>query len=177
MNAVRPRLRDVQGGMLALVALVAVALADDTPALPKATSVPNATTLEQRFEQQMKGVTLSGFFTVTGKEDDKPLKEEKYTIEKVTKLKDNFWLFTARIQYGKHDVTLSLPLEVMWAGDTPVITLSEYAVPGFGKFTCRILLYDDRYAGTWSGGDHGGNMFGRLIPAASAKAEDKKAGG
>jgi hypothetical protein len=157
---------------------LAVAVADDAPPLPKATPVPDAATLEKRFEQQMKGVTLSGFFTVTGREDDKPLKEEKYTIEKVSKLKEGFWLFSARIQYGKHDVTLALPLEVMWAGDTPVITLTDYAVPGFGKFTCRILLYDDRYAGTWSGGDHGGNMFGRLIPAAtSAKPGSEKAGG
>ena len=54
------------------------------------------------------------------------------------KLKNGFWLFQSRIQYGNHDATLALPLEVKWAGDTPVITLTDYTVPGFGKFTCRI---------------------------------------
>ena len=50
-------------------------------------------------------------------------------------------------------------------------------MPGFGKFTCRILLYGGHYAGTWSGGDHGGNMFGRLIPAGSAQKAGDKTGG
>ena len=33
----------------------------------------------------------------------------------------------------------------------------------FGKFTCRVLVYRDQYAGTWSGGDHGGHLFGRVV--------------
>jgi hypothetical protein len=136
---------------------------DDAPPLPAATPVPDQATLEKRFEQKMSGVTMTGYFTVAGKKDDgKPMKEEKYTITKVKKLRDDFWLFTARIEYGKHDATLGLPLEVKWAGDTPVITLTDYSVPGFGTFTCRVLLYDDAYAGTWSGGNNGGSMFGRL---------------
>jgi hypothetical protein len=136
--------------------------ADDSPPLPKPTPVPDAATLERDFEQRMSGATLTGFFTVAGREDGQPLKEEKYTINKVSKLKDGFWLVNTRIQYGKHDATVSLPIEVKWAGDTPVMTLTNVNVPGFGTFTCRVLVYRDQYSGTWSGGDHGGHLFGRL---------------
>lgn len=147
--------------MLVIWILVAAAARADEP-LPPPTEVPDQATLDHRFEQKMSGVTMIGTFTVNGREEGKPLKEEKYTITNVKKLKDDFWLFTARIEYGKHDATLALPLEVKWAGDTPVITLTNYAVPGFGTFTCRVLIYDDHYSGLWSGGNNGGSMFGKL---------------
>jgi hypothetical protein len=160
------------GWMLVMCLLTASAVrGDDTPPLPPPTPVPDQATLEKRFEQKMSGVTMAGTFTVAGREDGKALKEEHYTITAVKKLKGDFWLFTARIQYGQHDATLALPLEVKWAGDTPVIMLTNYSVAGFGTFTCRILLYDDQYAGTWSGGNNGGSMFGRLT-----RTEEKKAG-
>ncbi|HWA97171.1 MAG TPA: hypothetical protein VG713_01700 [Pirellulales bacterium] len=130
---------------------------------PKPAPVPDRATLEKQFEETLSGATLVGTFTVAGREDNKPLKEEKYTISKVSKVRDDYWMFQARIQYGDHDATLPLTLEVKWAGDTPVITLTDMAVPGFGTFTCRVLIYRDQYCGTWSGGDHGGTMFGRVV--------------
>ena len=95
-------------------------------------------------------------------------KTQKYTITGVEKLDGDKWLFNVRIQYGQHDATLPLPLDVKWAGDTPVITLTDFLVPGFGKFTSRVLIYRGQYAGTWEGGKepdgsiHGGNLFGVL---------------
>jgi hypothetical protein len=152
-----------------------VVRADDAPPLPPATPVPDQATLDKRFEKLMSGVTLSGSFTVNGRDDGQPLKQEKYTITKVSKLRDGYWLFQSRIQYGKHDASLGLPIEVKWAGDTPVLTLTDYTVPGFGKFTCRIMLYDDQYVGTWNGGDHGGKMFGSLLhDSNSTGARDTK---
>ncbi len=139
-----------------------VAWGQDAVPVPDPSPVPDRATLEKQFEETMSGATLVGTFTVTGRDDGKKLKEEKYTISKVSKVKDDYWLFVSRIQYGDHDVTLPLTLEVKWAGDTPVITLTDVAVPGFGKFTCRVMVFRDQYAGTWSGGDHGGHMFGRI---------------
>ncbi|HEX3872341.1 MAG TPA: hypothetical protein VHV77_17975 [Pirellulales bacterium] len=124
--------------------------------------VPDRATLEKQFEENMSGATLVGVFTVAGREEAKNPKEERYTISKVTKVRDDYWTFHARIQYGNHDTTLPLTLAVKWAGDTPVITLDDVMVPGFGTFTCRVMIFDDQYAGTWSGGDHGGHMFGRI---------------
>ena len=134
--------------------------------------------LEKQFEETLSGATLIGTFTVTGKEDGKKLNEEKYTINRVKKIKDDRWLFESRIQYGDHDLTVPLPLEVKWAGDTPVITLTDMPVPGFGTFTARVLIFRNEYAGTWSGGDHGGHLFGRIVrkgESADAKPAEKAA--
>lgn len=128
-------------------------------------AAPDRAALEKQFEETLSGATLEGTFTTTGKED-KGLTREKYTLGKVKKLKDDTWLFETRIQYGDHDVTLPLALQVKWADDTPVITLTDVLVPGFGKFTARVLIYRGQYAGTWSGGDHGGHLFGKVIKAA-----------
>ena len=71
--------------------------------------------------------------------------------KRCTKLKDDLWLFEARIKYGEHDLTVPIPLVVRWAGDTPVITLDNAGIPGFGSFTARVLIYDNTFAGMWSG--------------------------
>lgn len=128
---------------------------------------PKQAKLEQEFTEQMKGVYLKGFFTLLGREQA-GLKEEKYTISSVEKLKGTKWLFNVRIQYGKNDAVLPLALDVIWSGDTPVITLTDMLIPGFGTFTSRVMIYRGQYAGTWDGGKepdgrpHGGHLFGVL---------------
>lgn len=128
--------------------------------------------LENQFEETMSGATLVGTFTL-GKPDGK-LNEEKYTIESAKKLKNGKWQFKSRIEYGGKDMTVPLALDVHWAGDTPVITLTDMPVPGFGTFTARVLVYRGEYAGTWSGGDHGGHLFGRVIKKGES-VDDKPA--
>src|SRR5712692_9354899 len=120
----------------------------------------DAAALEKQFQESLSDVVLTGHFTL-GKDDQ--LREEKYTIEKVSKIKGDLWLFQARIQYGSRDVTLPLPLRVEWAGDTPVITLTDLAIPGVGTYTARVLIYRGQYAGTWAGKGHGGHLFGRIV--------------
>jgi len=124
-------------------------------------SRPALTVAEKEFEQSMSGVTLNGHFT---RQDGSGLREEKYGIEKVTKVKDGLWRFDARFQYGGHDVKMPIELEVKWAGDTPVITLTDQPVAGLGSFTVRIVIYRGQYAETWSGANgHGGQMFGAIV--------------
>jgi hypothetical protein len=60
------------------------------------------------------------------------------------------WTFYVRVQYQGKDVTMPLPLQVRWAGDTPVITLTEQSLPGMGAYTARVLIYQGRYAGTFA---------------------------
>ncbi len=115
---------------------------------------------EQRFQEILSGVTLVGHFTIAGEADSGTLREEKYTITKVTKLSDDYWLFFARIQYGGRDVTVPLKLEVKWAEDTPIITLTDLELPNLGTFTARVIIYRGQYAGTWSSDKHGGHLFG-----------------
>ena len=68
------------------------------------------------------------------------------------------------MQYGGHDLKVPVELQVKWAGDTPVITLTDTPVAGMGSFTARIVIYRGQYAGTWSGGKgHGGQLFGKIV--------------
>lgn len=126
----------------------------------------------RKFESMLSGSKLVGHFTVVGKPLEK-LAGEEYTIRSVSKLpRGNFWLFQARIRYGDKDVTVPLPLEVLWAGDTPVITLSDLAIPGLGTFSARVVFHDAMYAGTWRHGDVVGHLFGEIRqPQAAAEAE------
>ena len=129
----------------------------DAPNDPVA-SVPQAERFE-KFEQMLNGAKLVGQFTILGQEGDLP--KEEYTIKSVQKMpRGDYWLFQARIRYTDKDVTLPLPLEVKWAGDTPIITLTDLAIPVLGKFSSRVIIYKNKYAGTWTHGEAGGHLFG-----------------
>ena len=118
--------------------------------------------LEKEFEETLSGAVLEGSFTVNGREQN-PLRTERYEIHSVTKLGAGIWTFNTRIQYGDHDVTLPIPVRVEWAGDTPMVSLTDAEIPGLGTFSARVLFYRGQYAGTWSHGDTVGNQFGRII--------------
>ncbi|MBL8826094.1 MAG: hypothetical protein JNM18_03860 [Planctomycetaceae bacterium] len=152
---------------LACWAILALALVSPVSLVPAQTPTdqsPDQAALEKKFADDLSESVFVGFFTDTNK-DMKDLKEERYTISKVSKVQGDTWLFQVRIQYGGKDATLPLPLNVKWAGDTPVITLTKAPVPGFGTFTARVVVYDDHYAGYWSGADHGGHLLGRIEKA------------
>jgi hypothetical protein len=74
-------------------------------------------------------------------------------------------MITARIKYGEKDVNLPIPIDVLWAGDTPVLSLTKATIPGLGTFTTRVMVYGDRYAGTWQHDAVGGQMWGRIEKA------------
>lgn len=152
----------VTTAILLLLGSRLAAAADDQPAAKKPAATPDRETLIKEFEKSMSGATLVGYFTTNGKESEKGLKEEKYHLKSVKKLKHgDFWEF--EFQYGEAGKSTKLPLEIKWAGDTPVITLTDVLVPGFGTFTARVLFYRDEYAGTWSASDHGGRLFGKVV--------------
>jgi hypothetical protein len=117
--------------------------------------------LDRRFQEMMRGVTLVG--RSTRLKDDKVIGSESYAIDKVSKLTGETWLFQARIVYKDHEVPVPIPVTIKWAGDTPVITLTDLSIPGLGTYTARVLLYRDQYAGTWSAKDHGGQLFGKIV--------------
>ncbi len=133
------------------------------PASSASPKPPTQEELETKFADTLSGATLQGHFTNTLDQKGASPKEDKYTIDSVKKMQGDIWLFTARIQYEQHDVTLPLPLRVVWAGDTPVITLDKFPVPGMGSFTVRVMVFDDKYAGMWDGGNHGGLLFGKIV--------------
>lgn len=126
--------------------------------------------LEEKFVETLSGATLTGKFSVVvdGKSGDE--KEDTYTILSVSKLTGGeAWIITARVRYGGKDFTMPFPVLVKWAGDTPVITVDDVGVPGGGKYTARVLIHAGAYAGTWSGGDHGGLMSGTVTRTEKGK--------
>jgi len=134
---------------------------------------PSKEELIKKLEETLTNVKLIGSFTVTGREDRAPRAEE-YTISSAMKLPEgDVWLIKARIKYGDKDVTVPMPLEIKWAGDAPVITLTDLTIPGLGTFTSRVVIYENRYAGTWQHGKVGGHLYGRLERAADEKVEAK----
>jgi hypothetical protein len=132
--------------------------------------------LFQKFKEQMSGVKMVGRFTVIGK-DDGPLAKDEYTIQKVEKLPEgDKWLIMARIKYGDHDVTVPLPLDVKWAGNTAVITLDDMTIPGLGTFSSRVVIDEGKYAGTWRHDKKGGHLFG-VIEKLPSEEKAKSAAG
>jgi hypothetical protein len=139
-----------------------------------AAAQPTAAELVKRLEADLTGAKLTGQFTVTGKGAITP-KEEEYTITSATKLDEpDLWLLKARIKYGKTDGTFPIPLEIKWAGDTPVITMTNLEIPGLGTFSTRVVIYEGRYAGTWQHGDVGGHLFGTISRADEKPADTSK---
>jgi hypothetical protein len=129
---------------------------------------------EQQFAEQLTGSVLVGSFTIDGRQDSVP-KSERYEIQSLTKATDDLWVFTTRIKYGKVDATLPITVPVVWAGDTPMVSLTDATLPGLGEaFSARVIFHGDRYAGTWQHGKVGGHMFGRIEkPKTTEAATDR----
>jgi len=117
---------------------------------------------EKRLSDYLSGVKFVGTFTIDGKDNAKP-KAEEYTISKCEKLPEaDMYRMTARIKYGDVDSEVPLDLKILWSGNTPVITLDSFWIPGMGTFNARVLIHSGRYAGTWQHDAVGGHMFGLL---------------
>jgi hypothetical protein len=127
----------------------------------KSTTASGDEERNRAFADAMSGVTLVGYSTRLNREGLS--KEERYQIEKVSHLAGDTWLFKARLKYEDHDIPVPIPLTVKWAGDTPVITLTDMSIPGVGTYTARVVLYREQYAGTWSGKNVGGQLFGKIV--------------
>ena len=146
--------------MILRLSLLSLASLLTLSSAPAQESQPSLTPLEKAFQDSMSGVTLAGRFSRLG---SATLSEDKYVIEKVSKLKDDLWRFDARVQYGGKDLRIPITIHVKWAGDTPMLELTDEMVAGMGKFTVRLVIYRGQYAGMWSGGEgKGGQMFGTI---------------
>src|SRR4051812_7505383 len=102
-------------GLVAVIVLLTTlrVWAADAPAAPPATQ-PAMNELEQQFAARMTNAVMAGQYTLGEKGAPKA---DRYTIVSVRKLKDDNWLFTARVQFGEKDVTIPMIIPVKWAGD------------------------------------------------------------
>lgn len=166
--------------IFALLILMVALVADGAqpPAAARDAAQPNPSAMndaERAFSESLANVMLTGRFTTDGKNSNP--EPERYGIISATKVRDNNWLILARISYGRRGVrppAIPIPVKIDWAGDTPVLSLTDLTIPGFGTFTSRVMFYGDRYAGTWQHGEKGGHLFG-TIAAATEEPEDETA--
>ena len=121
------------------------------------------TELEREFTERMRDVVLVGHFTIEGRAGlgGNP---ERYEIKQVTKVSETQWRFDARLTYASIDVTLPVTVPLVWAGDTPMVSITDFTIPTLGTFTARVFFYGDRYAGSWQHGEYGGLMYGSIEP-------------
>lgn len=127
--------------------------------------------LERQFKETFTNATLKGTWQMTGKgglAGDDPLTEPRpdtYEISSAAKLTGDHWLITARIRFADTDVTLPVPVRVLWAGDTPVITVDSWNLPGVGAYSARVMIFGRLYCGVWfsTEKDYGGTMSGRIL--------------
>ncbi|MEC7769273.1 MAG: hypothetical protein VX471_08335, partial [Acidobacteriota bacterium] len=116
------------------------------------------TDLDPRFTERMQNVALVGHFTIEGQETGS--RTERYEISRVVKVGDDQWRFDVHMVYGGVDVTLPVVVPIVWAGDTPMVSITDFSIPTLGTFTARVFFYDDRYGGSWQHGRVGGLMYG-----------------
>ena len=153
--------------LLVLVVTSLSAFAEDAPK-PPATTQPSQGDLEAAFTARLSNAVMAGSYTL----GNGAPKKDRYTIVSVRKLKDDNWLFQARVQFGEKDVTIPMIIPVKWAGDTPVISVTDLGFPGLGSYTARVMIYGDQYAGTWQDNnnkEHGGHLWGRIERAAATQ--------
>lgn len=140
--------------------------------MPVMPDIPSRDALEADFKSMLENAILDGSWQMTqdGLGGKKPLtgaKTEKYTIQSASKLGGEMWLITARIQFADKDVSIPVPVRIIWAEDTAIITLSEFPVPILGTYSCRVMFHGGFYSGIWYSKekDYGGVMSGRIVKA------------
>jgi len=146
---------------VALILSVTTARGADEQSPPPATA--DQATLEKQFGQKLSHRRLVGYFSIVGQ--DVPPKHDEYIMGAVTKGDGDKWVFNSSLRFGKRVINVPLEIPVKWAGDTPVISLTDFSIPGMGTYTARVMFYGDSYVGTWSSAKHGGYMWGSVEPA------------
>jgi len=112
----------------------------------------------RRFTRQLSGSSLVGQFTIDDAPAGKAMKPDRYQLATVNHTGGDTFLFV----YVHKGVPIPLSLKVLWAGNTPVITLDDFTIIGMGTFSARVMFHGNRYAGTWQHGKKGGLMFGTI---------------
>jgi hypothetical protein len=135
-----------------------------------AKSASHQAELESKFKELLTDCVFDGHWCMVNDGTLSEEKAEKYTITGATKSGGEVWLIYAKMQYRGKEVSVPVPVQVKWAGDTPVITLDKVTIPGMGTYSARVLLFEKTYAGSWSAGNHGGMLHG-LVQKKEKKTE------
>ena len=115
---------------------------------------------EAKLTATLKDATLKGRWAAVKDGQLGPEKEDAYQIVSVKKIDGDKWQVNARMQYGGQSMDLPIPVIVKWSGDTPVLLFDDVNLGGPRSYSARLMISGNTYAGSWSGGDHGGMLYG-----------------
>ena len=116
---------------------------------------------ERAFVEQLTDASLVGSFTSLGRSPDP--EPDRYDISSVEKLDDERWRFNVRMRHATVDITVPVIVPLQFVGELPLISMSDYDIPGLGRFSAHVVFDGNWYAGTWKAGDAGGgHMFGQI---------------
>lgn len=87
-------------------------------------------------------------------------RRDRYSIAGAEKTGDNRWVIRARLSADMPDLIVPVPVRIEWAGDAAVLIVDDFGLPGMNPYSARVLIFDDTYAGTWSGGGMAGLISG-----------------
>ncbi len=119
--------------------------------------------LEAGFVKTMANVLFEGQWCLIKDGKLGEAKPEQYEIVGVMKTGGDRWVVNARIQYGKINMVAPVPIQIKWAGDTPVMIVDKFTMPGAGTYSARVMIFENTYSGTWTAGDHGGLLHGLIV--------------
>lgn len=143
--------------------------------LPAAGEVPNAeagetalNALETALVATLQEATFIGRWHPIADGEVGAERRDQYRIAGAEKIGDNRWIIRARLSAEVPDLIIPVPLRIEWAGDTPVLIVDDFGLPGMNPYSARVLIFDDTYAGTWSGGGMAGLIGGIIVREANA---------
>lgn len=118
---------------------------------------------EERFKVLFTKATLSGRWArikdgVLGEERS----GDKYAILSVVKRDGDNWTVNAKMKYGEKELILPVPVKMKFAGDTAVLMVEDFGIPGGGTYTARLLIFERTYSGTWKDQRGGGMLYGTI---------------
>ncbi len=135
---------------------------------------PEMNDAERRFAELLTGAKLVGAFSMDAAPSAPP-NPEGYEIVSAVKLQGEQWVVQAKMTYKGIDLPIPIPVQVHWAGDTPVLQVTNLTIPLLGEgFFARVLFYDGRYAGTWQHGKKGGHLWGKIERAVKVDESPEK---
>jgi hypothetical protein len=136
--------------------------------------LPPQDELESKFKTMLTKATLSGRWAPIKEGTLGDEKTDKYEIVSVGKVSGDSWVVNAKMKYGGREFVAPFPVKVRWAGDAAVLSVDNLQMPGGqNSYSARVMFYENTYAGTWSGGGHGGMLSGLITQAKDEKAEAK----
>ncbi len=153
------------------------------PAAPSPAS--DRSVLERRLQVMLTDVQLRGTWQVTSvgpaENRDQPRampaeltepRPDTYSILEAHKAEGDWWLLRVRIQYEAVDAVVPIRLRVLYAGDTPVLTVDNFTMPGGNTYSARVMIHGGFYAGTWTGPGCGGVLSGQIVRAPRPAADE-----